>query len=782
MIQPTAATAPTPMSPPDDDYSPLAYALRYVTLGWAVLPLHTIEGGICSCGDPECRKVAGKHPVASLAPRGLHQATTDPGIVRAWWSTMPDANIGVRTGRVSGFVAVDVDVRGEAGGEETWEALCALHGTPPDTVEAITGSGGRHLLYAYPGEVGQMGNTAGRLGRGIDTRGDGGYIVVEPSRHKSGRTYLWEASSSPLDDIRPAPMPGWMVDALRETKPVMVPGADAPLLVPERVREIRSALAAVPVDDRDVWLRVGMALHAEQPGQQGYGIWTEWSQQSEKFDPRDQQRTWRAFRPDRGVTVNSIFALARDCGWVPVEVPVPEPVREFAAGLGALGSAPAPALVLHSRASETQELPDDLTRPPGVLSDVVAYGLENSIRPIPAFAVQAALALGSVVAARRYVTTKRNYTSLYFLNVARSGTGKEEAKTTIEAILTEAGHRELIGTGRYMSGSAVYSALLERPQHLAIIDEFGRYMEAASGGRDVHRAEALTMLMEVFGRAHASLTTPQFSTMTLRKSHAKDVKSRVISRPAITLLGLTTPDTFYGALSSTRVLDGFLNRILVAEYTGPRIPMRDYHPVGVPLHVVNWIQQLLQPHGNLDLTTRAEQVGDARTVGFTSQALTRSREFERDMLRLANDLDRENLGDMPIRSHEMALRLSLILALSHDAEAPEISGELLDWACRYVTHYLHQTIAALRSRLADSDTERHRNTVLEAIRLAGPRGLTTRELHRTRGIVAIRKHDRDAALESLLTAELVAWTEIPHDGPGRPRHALVALADSSMTA
>jgi hypothetical protein len=113
------------------------------------------------------------------------------------------------------------------------------------------------------------------------------------------------------------------------------------------------------------------------------------------------------------------------------------------------------------------------------------------VRPVPIFAVQAALALGSVVCGRRYVTTQRNYSSLYFLNVAKSGTGKEEAKTTIERARRRRRAR-LLGGSSYSSGNAVFSALLKKPQHLTIIDEFGKYLEAASTARDtsVRRAHA----------------------------------------------------------------------------------------------------------------------------------------------------------------------------------------------------------------------------------------------------------------------------------------------------
>ena len=68
----------------------LEAALYYASLGWPVLPLHTLlEGGVCSCHKPDCSR-PGKHP---RTERGLREATTDPAKIRQWWSQWPDANL-----------------------------------------------------------------------------------------------------------------------------------------------------------------------------------------------------------------------------------------------------------------------------------------------------------------------------------------------------------------------------------------------------------------------------------------------------------------------------------------------------------------------------------------------------------------------------------------------------------------------------------------------------------------------------------------------------------------
>ena len=136
---------------------------------------------------------------APLTQRGHLDASTDPDQLRAWWRRWPEANIGVPTGERSGIYALDVDQ--PAGLDE----LEHEHGRLPATRTHSTGSGGMHYLYRYPAGSG-LRNTAGRLAPGIDTRGEGGYIIVPPS--STTRPYQL------LDDLPRADTPAWLIEAL----------------------------------------------------------------------------------------------------------------------------------------------------------------------------------------------------------------------------------------------------------------------------------------------------------------------------------------------------------------------------------------------------------------------------------------------------------------------------------------------------------------------------------------------------------------------------------------
>lgn len=180
-------------------------ALAYANLfGWSVLPTHSIVGGKCTCGKPDCPS-PGKHPITQ---NGVKDATRDLGVIRVWWHRWPLANVGIATGAASGFFAVDID---GAEGRDSLAELERQHGKLPATVESLTGSGGSHLLFKCPPFA--VGNRVA-LARGLDLRGDAGYVVAPPSEHTSGRSYCWEVSSRP-GEVPLAEAPEWLLNLIR---------------------------------------------------------------------------------------------------------------------------------------------------------------------------------------------------------------------------------------------------------------------------------------------------------------------------------------------------------------------------------------------------------------------------------------------------------------------------------------------------------------------------------------------------------------------------------------
>jgi hypothetical protein len=192
-------------------------ALGYASRGIPVLPLHyplphrvgvqpvggdrqlpsPAVGMGCSCRDPDCGQV-GKHPLGSLVPHGLHEATTNRARVMAWWTRHPQANIGLATGYQ--FDVLDVDGLTGAQAMRTFAGEHALHSAGP---LVRTGGGGWHYYLAPTG----LGNVHPHGLERVDWRGRGGYVVAPPSRHASGHPYQWVSGRDLDTSLAEVPVP-----------------------------------------------------------------------------------------------------------------------------------------------------------------------------------------------------------------------------------------------------------------------------------------------------------------------------------------------------------------------------------------------------------------------------------------------------------------------------------------------------------------------------------------------------------------------------------------------
>lgn len=190
----------------------LDHALDYARRGWPVFPCNpSPEPGIGK------RPLVGRdrdqagNPVPNTG--GLTKATTDEAQILAWWTRWPGALIGVPMGRRAGVFAIDPDVPKKPGapdGVAAWQSLVAGHSGHPNTHTHLTPSGGLHVLFAWSGSC-PVSNREGQLPAGIDVRGEGGYIIVPPSRLADGRSYELVES---LDFFTFAEAPEWLLRLL----------------------------------------------------------------------------------------------------------------------------------------------------------------------------------------------------------------------------------------------------------------------------------------------------------------------------------------------------------------------------------------------------------------------------------------------------------------------------------------------------------------------------------------------------------------------------------------
>lgn len=185
--------------------TPLRAALAYAEHGWRVAP----------AGPGK------KHPYLK---DWQERASADPNTVAHWFcgAGSERMNVCIATGQESGIWVLDCDDCQQCGktGSVSLAALEAKYAPLPATYSVGTGSGGVHYYFSWQGVDFDLRNSAGKLGKDLDTRGAGGQVVAPPSRasdpHHFQRYTL-------LAGIPPVPAPAWLLELLRPAERFLGP-------------------------------------------------------------------------------------------------------------------------------------------------------------------------------------------------------------------------------------------------------------------------------------------------------------------------------------------------------------------------------------------------------------------------------------------------------------------------------------------------------------------------------------------------------------------------------
>jgi len=287
------------------------YAKQYIEQGWFVFPLHSIDShGECTCMKKGCSD-AGKHPRLERGVKGASNKLED---IELWFGeNSPKSNIGIVTGEKSGITIIDVDIGEGKFGDKTWAELIAEDGEP-NTLMAETGSGGIHVFFKYNSALKTSSNT---LGKGVDCRNDGGYVVAAPSLHRSGGIYKWSNWGTALANL-PKNMSRKKETRGRTRK-------DDYYRNKYTIAQVRSMLDVVPSEDRDLWRHVGIILGREfARNEEAWELYTEWAEKDCKKKGRNHDEIMREAFYDisqqsssKELTLATIVKAAIDNGWVP---------------------------------------------------------------------------------------------------------------------------------------------------------------------------------------------------------------------------------------------------------------------------------------------------------------------------------------------------------------------------------------------------------------------------------------------------------------------------------
>jgi Protein of unknown function (DUF3987) len=497
-------------------------------------------------------------------------------------------------------------------------------------------------------------------------------------------------------------------------------------------------------EDREFWWRnICWAIHHGSNGDKtGFKLWSDYATKSYRASrlkkrgdsvKRAIATEWHYAKDDRPAGVlgfGTVYKHLEEAGWVygaiKVEDFYDDEEDEPESATPKPKADPKPV-------APKSGIPARLLMIPGVLGKAVDHYNDTSTQHQPQYAVQTALALGSVILGRHWMTDTNNYTSLYLVNLGATGRGKEFARTFIENAMEEANLGYLIGPLKYVSEAGVMGQLAFSPRHITVYDEFGRLLSSTAGAGNTNLRDAQSIMMSLFGQLGGVARGAAYSVNGKTAQQVEQMRKTKIMRPAITMIGLSTPETFFDALSQDDVANGFLNRLLVVNTTQARQRGMPRAWKKVPRELLIWMKEY--GHKDEDSTDFSEpgesatEVGEPEVVAYTPSARKMLNDIEDEVIALQNKFDDQRLDGMFSRSREIAMRIALIVAISQ--EKMKIDTEALSWAWDYVIFYTKEMVENVQQMMGATKLTRVAEILAAAVIKKGKAGMTMRDLRRT---------------------------------------------------
>jgi hypothetical protein len=668
------------------------------------------------------------------------------------WCNWPDAGIGLLCGKLSQIVALDRDW--DCPGSDALEQII------PVSPVKKKGAKGYTAFFRYNGERSCSFNINGM--RVMDVLSDGRQTLMPGTRHPEGMTYVY-LTEDILEDYKPEELPQLPDDFLDQVAKVLAPYQTDEdkkyqkknIVVVEKGETINTELTIqqqyfrdinrVALDNLDAW--VPKLIPTAQPTSTGYraiATWRGGKNPNVGINP-DGIRDWKegaGFTPIDLVrhTHQSTFAQAvaalRDC--LPFQEPEPIVFGAVATPTATTNTPPvlpwlkpakveppAPVMVPSESSIEPEPaVPAFILNPPGILGDIARWITATAPKEQPELSVAAAISLCSVVMGRTYKSQFNNFTSLYVIMVAKSTEGKEHPQSAIEKILTAADLGQLLGGSGYTSAPGVHTALLKAPAHIVLIDEMGKLLKLSRSKGNTHSEAALDKLVEAFGRLDGVMRPPTYSTMSMPQQKAEEMQKatdRLVHSPAITLLGATTPGTFFDNLSNDMVKDGFLGRCIVIESKRPRQLTRFVKRTTPPKKIIDWCKAVhvsSAASGNLAGLSIAEMPPTLIDLELSEECVPILATLDALMNDAKDSAEIDGLDMLLGRTVEKSMRLSMIVAKARDKDAREVRAADLEWAIDFVRHYDLALINSVREKRFENEHHQNANKVLDFIKRA----------------------------------------------------------------
>ncbi len=359
----------------------------------------------------------------------------------------------------------------------------------------------------------------------------------------------------------------------------------------------------------------------------------------------------------------------------------------------------------------SSELPDHLTRVPGLVGQITDWIADSARKPQRAGALLSAIELVGTAAGRKYAGPTLTGTHIYGLFLAPSGAAKDHPLKCIGRVLHAATMAQHFGPSGFMSMSALINRITRQPLTLTCIDEFGAFLGRINGRKASTHEKAITgVLRTAWGSSFDTMAPPEWAGRVGEPIHS----------PALSIYGVSTHEEFFQNLEGGDVFNGFLNRFLIfstQQRVAEREPIAD--KMEVPAAIIDGMISIYTAGNPLARASSHNALSDAPMIVVPWEGGTGGT-AHRAYQALGQRIERMEADSVFFtRTAEMAQRLATIRAIGIDPQHPRITLADIDWGTEVAMWSARSTVALAKDYMADTLVQGEAQRVVRVCRGKG---------------------------------------------------------------
>jgi hypothetical protein len=413
--------------------------------------------------------------------------------------------------------------------------------------------------------------------------------------------------------------------------------------------------------------------------------------------------------------------------------------------------------------------PVDATGKPKWLADLgnnpiaqfVIHVCDTAASPQPWVTLGAALTVFATAAGRRYASPTNLRTNLYAIGICDSGGGKDHPIKMATELMVQSGQQQRMGGSKIASGQAMLTDLTNNPSLMYAIDEVGFLISSAADRKRApkHSVDIIDNLTFLYSQAGSTFLGTSYADQSEKGGKPR----QVIEQPCLSLFGVTTPNVFWGSLTSSNVMDGSLARMVIFQSANNYPdPQYDIEYREMPQRLIDAIQAIIV--GADDHT--AMPMGEGATLTPKPYRVPYADDSAKYMARAMRDEQTEMLREhegtsqtsIIARLAENAVKIALVVAIAENPAKPAITEQHLKWGMMVARQSVDSLLEAIRTSVADNETETQRKLVLKCICDSGPSGCSGTDLNTK--TAKIKRHERKSIVEDLVEAQAIYVVEV----------------------